>query len=476
MTLATLAPAITEIALALSICLVLMFDVFAGRTWRYLTHGLTLVVLAICAWLTVTVGAVHERTVLFDGLYVADRLGVFLKLAALMATALSLFYSQAYLDRRRIHGGEYDILSMTTLLGICVLVSANSLLTVYLGVELLSLSLYALVAFDRESGIAAEAAIKYFVLGAIASGALLYGMSMLYGLTGTLALDKIATVSAAHGAGFVIAVAFIIVAVAFKFGAVPFHMWVPDVYHGAPASVTLLISTAPKLASFALVMRLLVYGLGADPTLWVQMLSVLAVLSLLLGNILAIAQTSIRRMLAYSAIANVGFILLGFITADTTGYRAALSYTLVYVLTTLGSFGVVLLAARCDGEAEELDDYKGLGTRDPLLALLMLGLMLSTAGVPPFVGFWAKLWIIQALLHTHHLWLAILAVLVSVIGAYYYLRVIWYMYFDAGREQTPIARQTGTRLALSLNALAVLALGLLPNALLALCNNLIGTP
>ena len=476
MTLASLAPAITEIALALSICVVLMFDVFAGRTWRYLTHGLTLVVLAICAWLTVTVGAVHERTVLFDGLYVADRLAVFLKLAALMATALSLFYSQAYLDRRRIHGGEYDILSMTTLLGICVLVSANSLLTVYLGVELLSLSLYALVAFDRESGIAAEAAIKYFVLGAIASGALLYGMSMLYGLTGTLALDKIATVSAAHGAGFVIAVAFIIVAVAFKFGAVPFHMWVPDVYHGAPASVTLLISTAPKLASFALVMRLLVYGLGADPTLWVQMLSVLAVLSLLLGNILAIAQTSIRRMLAYSAIANVGFILLGFITADTTGYRAALSYTLVYVLTTLGSFGVVLLAARCDGEAEELDDYKGLGTRDPLLALLMLGLMLSTAGVPPFVGFWAKLWIIQALLHTHHVWLAILAVLVSVIGAYYYLRVIWYMYFDAGREQTPIARQTGTRLALSLNALAVLALGLLPNALLALCNNLIGTP
>ncbi len=299
---------------------------------------------------------------------------------------------------------------------------------------------------------------------------------MLYGLTGTLALDRIATLSAAHGAGFVIAVAFIIVAVAFKFGAVPFHMWVPDVYHGAPVSVTLLISTAPKLASFALVMRLLVYGLGADPTLWVQMLSVLAVLSLLLGNILAIAQTNIRRMLAYSAIANVGFILLGFITADTAGYRAALGYTLVYVLTTLGSFGVVLLAARSDGEAEDLDDYKGLGARDPLLALLMLGLMLSTAGVPPFVGFWAKLWIIQALLHTHHLWLAILAVLVSVIGAYYYLRVIWYMYFDAGRDQAPIARQTGARLALSLNTLAVLALGLLPNVLLALCSNLIGTP
>ncbi len=476
LTLASLAPAITEIALATGICAVLMFDVFAGRTWRYLTHGLTLVVLAICAWLTLSVGAVATRTVLFDGLYVADKLGVFLKLAALMATALCLFYSQHYLDRRRIHGGEYDILAMTALLGISVLISANNLLTVYLGVELLSLSLYALVAFDRDSGIAAEAAIKYFVLGAIASGALLYGMSMLYGLTGTLSLDKLALVSASHGAGFVIAVAFIVVAVAFKFGAVPFHMWVPDVYHGAPSSVALLIATAPKLASFALVMRLLVYGLGADPVLWVQMLTALAVLSLLLGNILAIAQTNIRRMLAYSAIANVGFILLGFVTADTAGYRAALSYTLVYVLTTLGSFGVLLLAARSDGEADELDDFKGLGTRDPLLALLMLGLMLSTAGVPPLVGFWAKLWIIQALLHTHHLGLAILAVLVSVIGAYYYLRVIWYMYFDAGREQTPIPRQAGTRLALGLNTLAVLALGLLPNVLLSLCERLIGAP
>jgi NADH-quinone oxidoreductase subunit N len=476
MTLASLAPAITEIALASAICLVLMFDVFAGRTWRYLTHGLTLMVLAVCAWLTVTVGEVQTRTVLFDGLYVADRLGVFLKLAALMATALCLFYSQAYLDRRRIHGGEYDILAMTTLLGICVLVSANSLVTVYLGVELLSLSLYALVAFDRDSGIAAEAAIKYFVLGAIASGALLYGMSMLYGLTGSLDLDRIAAASTMHGAGVIIAVAFIIVAVAFKFGAVPFHMWVPDVYHGAPTSVALLVSTAPKLASFALVMRLLVHGLGADPTLWVQMLTALAVLSLLLGNILAIAQTNIRRMLAYSAIANVGFILLGFITADSGGYRAALGYTLVYVLTTLGSFGVVLLAARSDGEADELEDYKGLGARDPLLALLMLGLMLSTAGVPPLVGFWAKLWIIQALLHTNHLALAILAVLVSVIGAYYYLRVIWYMYFDAGRAQTPIARQTGTRLALSVNTLAVLALGLLPNVMLTLCTRLIGPP
>ncbi len=468
-----LRPAIAEIALSVAICALLLFDAFAGSARRQLTSMLTLLALAVCAWLTATVGAVQERTVLFDGLYVADRLGVFLKLAGFLAIGTALFYSQAYLERRRIHGGEYQVLTLTALLGICVLVSANSLLTVYLGVELLSLSLYALVAFDRDSGVAAEAAIKYFVLGAIASGALLYGMSMLYGLTGTLSLDKLATVGAAHGAGFVIAVTFIVVAVAFKFGAVPFHMWVPDVYHGAPASVALLVSTAPKLASFALVARLLVYGLGADPTLWVQILTALAVLSLLAGNLIAIAQSSIRRMLAYSAIANVGFILLGFITAGQAGYRAALAYTLVYVLTTLGSFGVVLLAARSDGEAEELEDYKGLAARDPLLALSMLILMFSIAGVPPFVGFWAKLWIIQALLNTHHAGLATLAVLTSVVGAYYYLRVIWFMYFDAGRAQTPIEPQPLARGLLALNALATLALGVMPNVLLALCAGLI---
>ena len=472
MTLAALRPAIPEIALGIAICVVLLADVFAGLSRRYLTPSLTLIALAVCAWLTVTVGAVPERTVLFDGLYVADRLGMFLKVAGFLSVGLTLIYSEHYLERRGIRGGEYHILSLTALLGICVLVSANSLLTVYLGVELLSLSLYALVAFDRDSGVAAEAAIKYFVLGAIASGTLLYGMSMLYGLTGTLSLDKLATVSASHGAGFVIAVTFIVVAVAFKFGAVPFHMWVPDVYAGAPVSVALLISTAPKLASFALVTRLLVYGLGADPTLWVQILTVLAVLSLLAGNLIAIAQTSIRRMLAYSAIANVGFILLGFITAEPSGYRAALAYTLIYVLTTLGSFGVVLFAARRDGEAEELDDFKGLGSRDPLLALVMLMLMFSTAGVPPFAGFWAKLWIIQSLLHSQHVWLATLAVLASVIGAYYYLRVIWFMYFDEGRAQTPIARDHLTRGALAVNALAVLGVGVMPNGLLALCASL----
>jgi len=466
-------PAMPEIALATAICVILMVDVFAGAGRRGLTATATLLALAVCAWLTVTYAQVDERTLLFGGLYVADRLSVFLKLTGFATVGVGLFYSAAYLERRGIHGGEYYVLALTALLGICVLASANNLLTIYLGVELLSLSLYALVAFDRESGTAAEAAIKYFVLGAIASGVLLYGMSFLYGLTGTLDLDALATASSNAGAGFVIAIAFIVTAIAFKFGAVPFHMWVPDVYHGAPSSVTLLLATAPKLGSFALAIRLLAYGLGHDVGVWVQMLTAIVVLSLVIGNVVAIAQTNIRRMLAYSAIANVGFILLGFVTARSAGYQAALNYTFIYILTALGSFGVVLLAARRGSEADELADYKGLAARDPLLAWLMLIVMLSTAGVPPFAGFWAKLWIIQASLDANLLWLAILAVAVSVIGAFYYLRVIWYMFFEPGTDVPALERQPLVRGALAVNCLALLALGAFPGALLALCVNLI---
>jgi NADH-quinone oxidoreductase subunit N len=472
-TLGSLLPAVPEIALAVAICAILMIDVFAGATRRGLTATATLIALAVCAWLTVMYAQVEQRTLLFGGLYVADTLSVFLKLTGFATVGFGLFYSTAYMERRGIKGGEYYVLALTALLGICVLASANSLLTIYLGVELLSLSLYALVAFDRDSGIAAEAAIKYFVLGAIASGVLLYGMSFVYGLTGTLDLDALAVASTNAGAGFVIAIAFIVVAIAFKFGAVPFHMWVPDVYHGAPASVTLLLATAPKLGSFALAIRLLAHGLGHDVGAWSQMLTAIVVLSLVIGNVVAIAQTNIRRMLAYSAIANVGFILMGFVTASGSGYEAALNYTFIYVLTALGSFGVVLLAARRSGEAEELADYRGLAARDPLLAWLMLIVMLSTAGVPPFAGFWAKLWIIQATLDANLLWLALVAVAVSVIGAYYYLRVIWYMFFETGSDSPSVERQPLVRGALAVNCLALLVLGALPGMLLALCANLI---
>lgn len=474
-TLASLRPALPEIALATCACALLMIDVFAGQTRRGLTAVAALVALALTAWLTLGWADVGGRELLFSGLYVADPLAVVLKLAALVTTGFALVYGERYLERRAIHGGEYYVLALTALLGVFVLASANSLLTVYLGVELLSLSLYALVAFDRESGIAAEAAMKYFVLGAIASGVLLYGMSLLYGLTGTLDLDQLAAASTRAGAGFTVGLAFIVAAVAFKFGAVPFHMWVPDVYQGAPSSVALFIATVSKFGSFALALRLLAHGLGHDPESWTPMVAAIVAASLVFGNLVAIAQTNLRRLLAYSAIANVGFVLAGFVTASVAGYRAALAYTLIYVLTTLGSFGVLLLAARRDADGDDLVDFKGLATRDPLLAWLMLIVMLSTAGVPPFAGFWAKLWIVQALIGAHLWWLAILAMAVSVVGAFYYLRVVWYMFFEPAAEAAgaPIDREPLARGALAINCLAVLALGALPNVLLALCTRLI---
>ncbi|MGH2843808.1 MAG: NADH-quinone oxidoreductase subunit N, partial [Solirubrobacteraceae bacterium] len=397
--------ALPEILLAGAACVILLFDVYGGPVRRALTPTLTMLALLAGVVVTGWLAMAGHRELLFDGFYVSDPLASFLKLVAFATMATVVFYSQDYLEQRGMRGGEYYVLCLTALLGVFVLISANNLLTVYLGVELLSLSLYALVAFDRDSGIAAEAAIKYFVLGAIASGVLLYGMSMLYGLTGTLDLDTLARV-VRHGpdAGVIIGVAFVVAAIGFKFGAVPFHMWVPDVYEGAPTSVMLYIAAVSTLGSFALIMRLLAHGLAGLPELWTQMLMAIAILSLLVGNVIAIAQTNLKRMLAYSAIANAGFVLLGFATGSIAGYRAALYYTIAYVLTILGAIGMILMLARRGHEHDEIADFKGLATRDPLLALLMLAMMFSLAGVPPFIGFWAKLWIIQALLGGAHVW------------------------------------------------------------------------
>ena len=470
MTLAAWAPAIPEIYLTAAICVLLLVDVFLGEIRRVVTPTLTLVALAAGALLTLQYGQVPARTELFSGLYVADPLGTLLKLFGFLFVAVALLYSRDYLERRGILKGEYYVLALTALLGTFVMVSAASLLTMYIGVELLALSLYAMVAFDRDSGVAAESAMKYFVLGAIASGALLYGMSMIYGMTGTLAFGELAaTLHAGPPLGVVLGIVFIVVGVSFKFGAVPFHMWVPDVYHGAPTPVTLFVATAPKLGSFALAFRLLAGALGNVTDTWAQMLAIVAVLSLVLGNLVAIAQTNLKRMLAYSAIGNVGFILLGFVTGTEQGYEAALYYTLVYVLTTLGSFGVILLASRSGFEADELDHYKGLHARDPSLALMMMMLMFSTAGIPPFVGFWAKLQIFQALWATNHVALVLIGAAVSVIGVFYYLRVVKLMYFDDPGELPQAEVRLGVRFALGLNAAAALVLGLLPNALLVLC-------
>ena len=476
MTWAELQPALPEIYLTTAICVLLMADVFFGDKRRNFTSTFTLLLLAGGAAVTVFFANVDQRIVLFGDSYVADPLAVMLKLFGFLTIALALLYSRQYLERRGMNRGEYYVLSLTSLLGIFVMVSANSLLTVYIGVELMSLSLYAMVAFDRDNGTAAESAMKYFVLGAIASGILLYGMSLIYGLTGTLKLDDLAANAAGEPSlGVMLGLVFIVVGVTFKFGAVPFHMWVPDVYHGAPTGVTLFLSTVPKIASFAFAFRLLAHGLGGVGATWQEMLAPLAVLSMVFGNVVAIAQTNLKRMLAYSAIGNVGFILLGFVSGTAAGYEAALYYTVAYVIMTLGSFGVITLASRQGFEADNLDDYKGLHKRDPLLALAMMFLMYSTAGIPTFIGFWAKFNIFQALWISGHVWLILIGAAASVIGVFYYLRVVKLMYFDAPGDLPvgPAADRT-VRAMLALNAFAVLALGLMPNALIQLCARVIG--
>jgi len=472
---ASLQPALPEIYLTAAICVLLLADVFAGEKRRNLAPTLTLIILAGGAAVTAYYANVQVRTLLFGDSYVTDPLAVLLKLFGFMTMAVALLYSREYLERRGMMRGEYYVLALTSLLGIFVMVSANSLLTVYIGVELMSLSLYAMVAFDRESGTAAESAMKYFVLGAIASGMLLYGMSLVYGLNGTLNLDDLAAkATGAPSLGVILGLVFIVVAIAFKFGAVPFHMWVPDVYTGAPTGVTLFLSTVPKIASFAFAFRLLAHGMGSVGAAWQDMLAPLAVLSMVFGNIIAIAQSSLKRMLAYSAIGNVGFILLGFVAGTAEGYEAALYYTVAYVIMTLGSFGVLTLASRAGFEAEDLDHFKGLHKRDPLLALVMMFLMFSTAGVPPFIGFWAKFNIFQALWLTGHYWLILIAAAMSVIGVFYYLRVVKLMYFDAPGDLPHGASSTlAVRAVLVLNGAAVLVLGIAPNALIQLCARVI---
>ena len=468
-TLASLAPALPEIWLATAACIVLLVEAFAGDAARRIIPTLTLALLGLGAAATLAWAQVDAPTVLFSGMYVADPLGTVLKLLSFLFVAVALLYSRPALQARGLLKGEYYVLVLTALLGICVMVSAGSLLSVYIGVELLALSLYALVAFDRDSGVAAESAMKYFVLGAIASGCLLYGM------TGTLLLGEIgAVLQGEPSLGVIMGIVFLVVGIAFKFGAVPFHMWVPDVYHGAPSPVTLFVASAPKIASFALAYRLLVDGLGGVTPAWTQMIAIVAVLSALVGNLVAIAQTNLKRMLAYSAIGNVGFILLGFVAGTERGYEAALYYTIVYVVMALGSFGVIVLASRRGFEADELEHYKGLHARDPLLAVLMMVMMFSTAGIPPFVGFWAKLQIFEALWASGHLPLVVFGAAVSVIGVFYYLRVVKFMYFDAPGDLPVPERHTGVRLTLALNAAAVLALGLFPQALLELCQRVLG--
>ncbi len=464
-------PAAPEITLLTLICVVLVADLFVKDEQRVATLWLSIATLAVTAWAIIAT-APDSPAMLFDGSYVSDGLSQVLKLASVLIVDVGFLYARDYLQQNGLLRGEFFLLGLFGLLGMMIMISANSLLTMYLGLETLSLALYALVAFERNSATAAESAMKYFVLGAIASGSLLYGISWIYGLTGSLQFDDIAAAvrtGQVTGIPLYFGLAFVTVGIAFKFGAVPFHMWLPDVYQGARTPVTLYIASAPKLAALALTFRILVDGLGDLHGVWQGMVMVLAVLSLLIGNIVAIAQRNIKRMLGYSAIGHVGFILAAVFAGTEQGYAAALFYTLTYVVMAAGAFGMVILLSRKGFEAENLSDFKGLNARSPWFAMMMLFFMFGMAGVPPWVGFFAKLGAISAVLDAGFPGLAVLMVLTAVVAGYYYLRVIWYMYFERAEDKSVFQADLDTRLVLSLNGVAVLALGVVPGWLLAIC-------
>ncbi|KPK48506.1 MAG: NADH:ubiquinone oxidoreductase subunit N [Thiotrichales bacterium SG8_50] len=472
----SLAPALPEIFVFSMACVILMASVLLPEKRRFISCGLALVTLVGAALLTIK--GFGAGGVAFNGMFVGDALADTLKLAIYLVVFFVLVYSRDYLNSRDMYKGEYFVLALFAVTGMMIMVSAAHFLTLYLGLELLSLSLYAMVAFQRDSAPATEAAMKYFVLGALASGMLLYGMSMLYGATGSLdisAVHKAITGMSPDNMILIFGLVFVIVGLAFKLGVAPFHMWAPDVYHGAPTSVTVFLGTAPKLAAFAMLMRLLVGGREGLAPHWQQMLVIMAILSLATGNIIAIAQTNIKRMLAYSTIAHMGFFLLGMLAAGPNGYASAMFYMLIYVVMSLGAFGMVILLSRQGFEADNLDDFKGLNQRSPWLAFLMLLLMFSMAGVPPTVGFYAKLLVLQAVIDAGFLWLAAVAVLFSVIGAFYYLRVVKLMYFDKPTDNAQILGGTDMRALLSVNALALLLITPWIGTLMDLCTRAIRT-
>jgi NADH-quinone oxidoreductase subunit N len=478
-------PALPEVVLLVGACVTMIVDLRVKSERRTGTYVVAQAVLLVCAALTLFIQSYGgtSRFYLFNNLFVSDAMSNVLKLAAYVSVSMALVYSRQYMLDRNLFKGEFVTLLLFGLLGMMVMISANSFLTLYLGLELMSLCLYAMVALNRDSAASTEAAMKYFVLGALASGLLLYGMSMIYGATGTLTISDIAKqVSrlSAHSGDhtfLVFGLVFVVAGLAFKLGVVPFHMWIPDVYHGAPTAVTLVIGSAPKLSAFAIAIRLLVNGLMDLATDWQQMLIVLSVLSMALGNVAAIAQSNLKRMLAYSTIAHMGFMLLGLLSGVVGGnwlnkdeaYAAAMFYTVIYVLMSLGAFGMLLYLSSKGFECENLEDMKGLNRRNPWYAFLMLILMFSLAGVPPTAGFYAKLSVLGAAVSAGQIWLAVVAVIFSLVGAYYYLRIVKLMYFDEPKDATPFAGHGEMRWVLSANGLALLALGIIPQPLMAIC-------
>jgi NADH-quinone oxidoreductase subunit N len=477
-----------EIVLLVMACVITLVDLGVKSRQRTMTYVLTLATLALVALLQFMYASSGATVYAVENMVLSDPMGNWLKFFATVAVMVTLVYARPYAaDRGMLRGGELFSLSMFSLLGMFIMISGNNFLLIYLGLELLTLSSYALVALRRDNGTATEAAMKYFVLGAMASGFLLYGLSMMYGATGSLdmnvVLQAISSGRVNHQV-LVFGLVFVVAGLSFKLGVVPFHMWIPDVYQGAPTAVTLLIAGAPKLAAFAIVIRLLVEGMLPLAIDWQQMLMVLAIGSLLVGNLAAIVQTNLKRMLAFSTIGQMGFVLLGLMSGVINGntfsaanaYSSAMFYVVTYVLTTLAGFGVILLLAREGFESEEITDFAGLNQRSPLYAAIMAICMFSLAGIPPMVGFYAKLSVLQALLasgQTLHISLAVFAVMMSLIGAFYYLRVVKVMYFDEPITASTVSAGADVRTVLSLNGALVLILGLLPGGLMNLCNRAI---
>ena len=479
-----LVPVYAEIFLLIATSAILLIDMYLKAGKRNLTYALSLLAIAGCAVSSFVDFNAGTTVFTFSNMYVSDPMSNLLKLFTYLATAMTLVYSRQYVGARDMMsgnlGGEFYVLALFSMLGQMIMISGNSMLSIYLGLELMSLSLYALVALRRDHAISTEAAMKYFVLGALASGFLLYGMSMIYGATGSIDIDTIGRVTSAGEADRMILVfglVFLVAGLAFKLGVVPFHMWVPDVVQGAPTAVTLLLGGAPKLATFAIVIRLLVEALPSMAFDWQQMLMVVAVLSLAFGNITAIAQTNIKRMLAYSTIAQMGFVVLALVVGNTgssltdpaAAYSAGMYYTIIYVLTTVGTFGLIMMLARAGHEAELISDFKGLGKRSPWFAIVMTILMFSLAGVPPMVGFIAKYAVLQAVANTGMVWLAVVAVMFSLIGAFYYLRIVKSIWFDEAVDTSAISTPLDMRIVMSLNGVAIVVMGVIPGSLLAVC-------
>ncbi len=469
-TAADLLPLLPEVVLIAGAFALLMLDLFLSDRQRVITHLLALATLAASFFMILA--DVGGSGTVFNGMFVRDVMANVTKLAILLVSALSLVYAWPYLRERKLYPGEVPVLVMLATAGMMMMVSAGSLVMVYLGLELLALCSYALVALNREDGLSAEAAMKYIVLGSLASGLLLYGMSLVYGATGTLHLDGIhaAIASTTDRTLLLTGVVFMVAGVAFKLGAAPFHMWLPDVYQGAPTPITLFISSGPKLAAFGMAYRLLESGVGPTAEQWQWLLAGLAAVSLVIGNLIAIAQTNLKRMLAYSTVSHVGFLLVGFAGGGATGYSAALFYAISYALMSAAAFGAIVVLSRQGFEADKIDDFKGLNARNPWQAGLVLCVMASLAGVPPFLGFWAKLVVLGAALKGGFTWLAILGVVCAVIGAFYYLRVIKVMYFDEPvGERQPARQDRVVPFVFGVNALALLVLGIFWNPIMSWC-------